>query len=898
MPSRLGSLENGGSAVDLATPPATPAGHTPSTLKKTVNLLSPEVLTSWYERRRGGEALYGPRRNSISNLFFQPAAGKQSSPLTELRSMLSLEGLAGGVGDGVTVQRSESAKLAGEARRRWRGKGIQRSESARLLTLPSRSPALQPRQNSQPNLSRLTQSYSSSCSSLADRSSLDSPSKLTTCSVSSSDTPVQPCNSDSDLEAEADPPDWRISLPEPELARLSSSQLKRQDVINELFHTERSHVRNLKVLDLLFRRPLLDTGRMPRDLLDRLFPNLEEVLALHTRHNNAMKTRLKAGFPVGDICDILDDMFLDSSGDKLVRVCGEFIKNQHSSIEELKRLRGRDAKLEQFLSDTERRPACRRLQLQSLLPCVHTRLVKYPLLLERVLAATPRHQPEWEAVRAATERTKEILESIDRLVAQQQNLQKLAEMQAGLDTNGLDKLGGEHPTWLEYRNLDLTRHTLLHDGTLTMKLGDSKRVKALHALLLEDCLMLLQRQGDKFLLKFHSSSGGQAGPGREDSRRLLHSPVIKYSTMLVRPVATDKRSFYLLNTTERGPQIYELLANSGAERAKWIKCISDASAAHKAGLAGQESGELAGEAGKLGWEAKRVESPALRSQSFREQTGSPRLERADRQNSSPPEAFNIPAGEADNSPPDPPSVPQKRLQRVEILKIVDAPPMVEPHQVRVAQARVLLADPVISPLERLRQKDEEVSRILEEKQRIIGEILEVPEQEFHMVADLAGEAGPGREAREILLAALAQAQQLTTYVAGTLTVNEAAAVAGGAGGAEAGRGSEQLVSITASMNHHLTELLAALQDKEVERETLRRELSRSQQQIREFFSDSARSSYISLESEAERPSSLLSLETEEESDTEDSSTAGQAGITLPVPCSILHRQKYNVNLFQ
>ena len=96
----------------------------------------------------------------------------------------------------------------------------------------------------------------------------------------------------------------------------------------------------------------------------------------------------------------------------------------------------------------------------------------------------------------------------------------------------------------------------------------------------------------------------------------------------------------------------------------------------------------------------------------------------------------------------------------------------------------------------------------------------------------------------------------------------------------------------------LHELLAALQDKEAERETLRRELSRSQQQIREFFSDSARSSYISLESEAERPSSLLSLETEEESDTEDSSTAGQVGITQPVPSSILHRQKYNVNLFQ
>ena len=56
-------------------------------------------------------------------------------------------------------------------RYRWRGKGIQRSESARLINM--RQPSLQPRQNSHPNLVHQT-SYSSSSSSLADRSSLES----------------------------------------------------------------------------------------------------------------------------------------------------------------------------------------------------------------------------------------------------------------------------------------------------------------------------------------------------------------------------------------------------------------------------------------------------------------------------------------------------------------------------------------------------------------------------------------------------------------------------------------------------------------------------------------------------------------------------------------------------
>jgi hypothetical protein len=116
-----------------------------------------------------------------------------------------------------------------------------------------------------------------------------------------------------------------------------------QDVINELFHTERSHVRNLKVLDSVFRRPLIETGRMPRELLDRLFPNLGEVLALHQRHNTAMKERIATGggFPVIEISDILTGMFLEGNGDTLVRIGGEFIKNQNSTIEELKRMRAR-----------------------------------------------------------------------------------------------------------------------------------------------------------------------------------------------------------------------------------------------------------------------------------------------------------------------------------------------------------------------------------------------------------------------------------------------------------------------------------------------------------------------------------------------------------------------------
>ena len=70
-------------------------------------------------------------------------------------------------------------------------------------------------------------------------------------------------------------------------------------------------MRNLKVLDRVFYRPLVDSGGqlMSRELLDRLFPNLEEVLAWHNKYNVKMKERVKKeGFPIGKVGDLLGEM--------------------------------------------------------------------------------------------------------------------------------------------------------------------------------------------------------------------------------------------------------------------------------------------------------------------------------------------------------------------------------------------------------------------------------------------------------------------------------------------------------------------------------------------------------------------------------------------------------------
>lgn len=53
---------------------------------------------------------------------------------------------------------------------------------------------------------------------------------------------------DSDSDDELDLPDWASNVPPEILDQLSSKEKKRQEVINELYYTERSHIRGKESL--------------------------------------------------------------------------------------------------------------------------------------------------------------------------------------------------------------------------------------------------------------------------------------------------------------------------------------------------------------------------------------------------------------------------------------------------------------------------------------------------------------------------------------------------------------------------------------------------------------------------------------------------------------------------
>ncbi|XP_071449532.1 rho guanine nucleotide exchange factor 11 isoform X2 [Hetaerina americana] len=764
---------------------------------------------------------------------------------------------------------------------------------------------------------------------------------------------------DSDTEAEPDPPDWTRNVPDDVLRQLTAREKKRQDVINELFHTERSHVRNLKVLDRVFFRPILEQGILLPDQIHLLFSNLDEMLDIHSQFNSSMKAKRREAPVVERVGEILLSMLDGVCGENFEHAAAKFCAKQQIALESLKEWRRKDTRLNLFLTDAEAKPVCRRLQLKDIIPTGMLRLTKYPLLFESLAKYTDDDTKsegssvggERSQILRALERSKKILDSVNQAVREAEDQHRLHVIQQKLEKSAFEK--ADHPMSMEFKNLDLTKYRLIYEGSLSWRAGSRSKMIDLHVVLLEEVVILLQKQDDKFVLRFHSvgsgavggAGGGGSGSSSRDDSKLTHSPIIKLATVLVRPVATDKRAFFLVNTS--GPQIYELLAVSSSERKTWFRHISEAAEAYKTrdaknrrpdlpsvsaaastpsaapasetpspmaipqptnsyydaaaaakakdmdenGDTAAAGGEVAlgeGGAAEVDGGAAAVATAGSTDQSMSTTptpsigTPTPSESEVTAQKSAngmapPPSQQGPEGGPQQLSPGAPGPVPSPGMQRRaagggETLRLLtEESPLIQPSEVVVSQRAVLTAQPVLTPLEKLRRKDEVVIDALVEKHLLVADLLHVPHEEFDSIADMASEPSPDKDINELLLAAVHHADQLMVAINETLRVTEEEAVSarsevgtlpsascGGAAAAALGGGNSTavpagcspriggrrtlahrmpgvpvppLLNISNALNTTLSLLMKHVKEREEERERLRKELQRSRELI-------------------------------------------------------------------
>ncbi|XP_040981292.1 rho guanine nucleotide exchange factor 12 isoform X4 [Aquila chrysaetos chrysaetos] len=379
-----------------------------------------------------------------------------------------------------------------------------------------------------------------------------------------------------DFDMDMDPPNWQQLVSREVLMGLKPYEIKRQEVINELFYTERAHVRTLKVLHNVFYQRVTREGILNSSDKRKIFSNLEDILGLHVALNDQMKAVRKRNesFVIGQIGEDLLSWFSGPAEEKLKHATATFCSNQPFALEVIKSRQKKDSRFQTFVQDAESNPLCRRLQLKDIIPTEMQRLTKYPLLLDNIAKYTELPE-EKEKVKKAADHCRQILNHVNQAVKESENKQHLEDYQRRLDLSYLKQ--SEDPMMDEFRNLDLTKRKMLHEGPLTWKVNRDKTID-LYTLLLEDILVLLQKQDDKLVLKCHSKILASTA----DSKHTF-SPIIKLNTVLVRQVATDNKAFFVISMSENGAHIYELVAQTVSEKNVWQDLIAQMAGTVKMG---------------------------------------------------------------------------------------------------------------------------------------------------------------------------------------------------------------------------------------------------------------------------------------------------------------------------
>ncbi|NWZ88725.1 ARHG1 factor, partial [Poecile atricapillus] len=313
----------------------------------------------------------------------------------------------------------------------------------------------------------------------------------------------------------------------------------------ELFLTEHAHVRMLRVLLELFYQPMLREGFFDEQELSNIFPSLEDLVEVHTVFLDSLKKlREESGFIIAEIGDVLLARFEGTEGSWFQKISARFCSRQSFALEQLKAKQRKDTRFNQFIQEAESRPRCRRLQLKDIIPTEMQRLTKYPLLLLSITKCTEA-AAERAKVEQAAECCRQILNHVNQEVRDMENL--MGSSPPNSPRKNLPRLtqispkpppipspDSSHPKKPPKppQNTDITKRTLVHEGPLTWRITRDKAVEV-QVLLLDDLLVLLQRQEERLVLRWQSRALAPCPDGKQ-----LLSPVVRLRSAMTREVAT------------------------------------------------------------------------------------------------------------------------------------------------------------------------------------------------------------------------------------------------------------------------------------------------------------------------------------------------------------------------
>ncbi|KAH3742532.1 calmodulin-binding protein [Pelomyxa schiedti] len=225
--------------------------------------------------------------------------------------------------------------------------------------------------------------------------------------------------------------DHVIGLPVPAFGVISTSpsspslrpatgKEKRAHVLRELLTTERTYVRDLTTVVNLVLHPLQQKKILQDATLDKIFRNIEMIHGINEIFLGDMEKQ-------ADDLSYLARIFTKMAG--MLKTYIPYCSGHEESVEVVIETFKRNKSFASFWAERRKLPECQNLELNAMLIKPVQRLCKYPLLLRELIASTPKEDPEYNQLIAASKVVDGVLNAVNEGKRAVENCKRLYQLQ-------------------------------------------------------------------------------------------------------------------------------------------------------------------------------------------------------------------------------------------------------------------------------------------------------------------------------------------------------------------------------------------------------------------------------------------------------------------------------------
>ncbi|XP_055695535.1 protein vav isoform X1 [Lutzomyia longipalpis] len=327
----------------------------------------------------------------------------------------------------------------------------------------------------------------------------------------------------------------------------SSTSFEQRDfVIRELVDTESNYLDVLNALRYKFMQPM--EKLLSKDDIKLIFPKVRELADIHTKFLEKLREAVQPNAKLK-----LSQVFFEFREPFLIY--GEYCSNMTNATDGLRDQINKSESVKQLVNQCQKEHSEGRVQLRDILSVPMQRILKYHLLLKKLVDETSPTHEDFRGLERAKEAMDDVAQYINEVKRDSEHLvviQKVRESIMDLDLpngNDLQQYG-----------------RLLLDGDLNIKAHEDQKTKHRYAFIFEKIMILVK------------SSSTRIGDGQYSFREAHNLQEYRVELCHSRRTLTrDARlRFQLLLVRKTQSTAFTLYMKTEAERNKWSKALQDA----------------------------------------------------------------------------------------------------------------------------------------------------------------------------------------------------------------------------------------------------------------------------------------------------------------------------------